>query len=339
MISHHSKIYIAVTVIIVAVILLGIGIFNLVSSGKKSPVSEPEEKVEQGVNYRHPLSGQPVEAPVENFFAVAIMFDNAYDSRPQYGLDQADIVYEALAEGNITRIMGIFDSQKNIEKIGPVRSARLYFMDMAGEYGGVYMHVGGAPNALAKRGAYSFSDVDQIGAGEIYFWRDNDLSAPHNVFTSSANWLRAGDIKEVPKFSINRNWNFTVGENATITDLTIDYNGPYKVDWKYNDKLGAYMRWQGDDKFIYHTGEQVRAENVIVQVLSSKIVDNKDRREMDTQSGGQVFIFNKLGQQNGRWEIVDGRTLFFDENKNELKLAPGRSWVQIIPAADYLISR
>jgi len=230
MISHHSKIYIAVTVIIVAVILLGIGIFNLVSSGKKSPVSEPEEKVEQGVNYRHPLSGQPVEAPVENFFAVAIMFDNAYDSRPQYGLDQADIVYEALAEGNITRIMGIFDSQKNIEKIGPVRSARLYFMDMAGEYGGVYMHVGGAPNALAKRGAYSFSDVDQIGAGEIYFWRDNDLSAPHNVFTSSANWLRAGDIKEVPKFSINRNWNFTVGENATITDLTIDYNGPYKVD-------------------------------------------------------------------------------------------------------------
>ena len=71
MISHHSKIYIAVTVIIMAVILLGIGIFNLVSSGKKLPTPQTEENVQPVINYRHPLSGQPVEAPVENFFAVA----------------------------------------------------------------------------------------------------------------------------------------------------------------------------------------------------------------------------------------------------------------------------
>lgn len=320
-----------------AVILLGIGIFNFISYKKKFVPQNINNNIKEEIIYRHILNGSSVDSPEQNFFAIGIMFDNAYDARPQYGLDRADIVYEALAEGNITRLLGIFDSRQNIDKIGPVRSARPYFMDFANEYGGVYMHVGGSPDALSEASDYSFYNIDQIGAGETYFWRDNDFTAPHNVFTSSANWLRVGEIKEIKNIIKDVTWNFVETELTQALNFSIDYNGVYKVDWQYNDKLGAYLRFQGGDKFIYHTGEQARADNIIIQVISSKIIDAKERREMKTQAGGQVFIFNKLGQQTGSWEVVDGRTRFFDAEKNELKLLAGKTWVQIIPDESMLI--
>lgn len=320
-----------------AVILLGIGIFNLLSYKQKIITQNVNDNIEEVTYYRHILSGALVDEVEQNFFAIGVMLDNAYDSRPQYGLDKADIVYEALAEGNITRLLAIFDSRQNIDKIGPVRSARPYFMDFASEYGGVYMHVGGSPEALSGASDYSFYNIDQIGAGETYFWRDNDLDPPHNVFTSSANWLRVGEIKEIKNIVTDVTWNFVETETASTSNFSVDYNGVYKVDWQYNDKLGAYLRLQGGDKFIYHTGEQARADNIIIQVISSKIIDAKERREMKTQAGGQVFIFNKLGQQTGTWEVVDGRTRFFDAGKNQLKLLAGKTWVQIIPDESMLI--
>jgi len=338
MMSHRSKIYLAITVIFLAVILLGIGVYRLLYPATKPVLQNIENNINQEIVYRQVLNGSILENHKQDFFTVAIMFDNAYDARPQYGLDRADIVYEALAEGNITRLLGIFDSRQHIDKIGPVRSARLYFMDWANEYGGVYMHVGGSPDALASVKDYSFYNIDQIGAGEIYFWRDNNLEVPHNVFTSSANWLRVGEIKEISNINTNINWNFVASEDNLGMDFSLNYNGPYKVDWQYNHKLGFYLRWQGDDKFIYNTGEQARAANVIVQVVDSKIIDDKVRRSMKTQVGGSVFIFNKLGQQIGTWEVIDNRTRFFDENKNELKLVPGQTWVQVIPSEEYLLT-
>ncbi|MFA6307909.1 MAG: DUF3048 domain-containing protein [Patescibacteria group bacterium] len=336
--SHRSKIYLAITVIFVAVILLGIGIFNFLSQNKKIIKPVINNDIKSPIVYRHILNGSILENPDQEFFAIAIMFDNAYDARPQYGLDKADIVYEALAEGNITRLLGIFDSRQNIDKIGSVRSARPYFMDWADEYAGIYMHVGGSPDALANINNYSFYNIDQIGVGEIYFWRDNNLDAPHNVFTSSSNWLRVGEIKEISKINTNINWNFVESEDNLGIDFSLDYNEPYKVDWKYSDQLQAYLRWQGDNKFIYNTGEQVRAANVIVQIVDSKIIDEKVRRKMNTQEGGQAFVFNKIGRQDGTWEVVDGRTRFFDAEKNELKLVAGQTWVQVIPTEEYLIT-
>jgi len=336
MISHRSKIYIAVTVICVAVILLGVGIFSFLSQNNRPVVDNhvPEEDKREII--RNALTGEVIEE-IKDFFTIAIMFDNAYDARPQYGLDQAAVVYEALAEGNITRLMGIFDSTKSIEKIGPVRSARPYFMDWAEEYSGIYMHVGGSPDALSIIDSYNFQEIDQIGAGEIYFWRDNNLEAPHNVFTSSANWLRVGEIKEINNFFVDNNWTFVDSYKNEGVNISIDYHGPYKVDWQYNDKLQAYLRFQGDDKFIYNTGEQAQAANVIVQVASSKIVDDKERRVIKTQEGGKAYVFNKLGSQEGTWEVVSGRTLWFDDNKNPLQLVAGQTWVEVIPDEEYLV--
>src|SRR5581483_1401572 len=114
----------------------------------------------------------------------AVVVENHPDARPQSGLSQADVVYEALAEGGITRFLAIFQSQ-DVKSIGPVRSARTYFNDWAQEWGAVYAHVGGNSDALAliKAGIPGVSDADQF-FNDPYFTRISSRRPPHNTYTS-----------------------------------------------------------------------------------------------------------------------------------------------------------
>ena len=148
-----------ITVMAVAVILLAWG-------GSHYFFSQNIESEDQGNNdeiveiIRHPLTGQVVAKENFDFFPIAVMMDNSSDILPQAGLSAATVVYEALAESNITRLLAIFDSQIKLEKIGPIRSARNYFMDWAEEYHGLFMHVGGSPQALAIIDDYKFTNID-----------------------------------------------------------------------------------------------------------------------------------------------------------------------------------
>jgi hypothetical protein len=335
--SRHHKIYLAITVILVAVILLLIGLLKGFAPSKLVNTNDNQVVASSTTSIIHPLSGI-VETDFAPFFPIAVMIDNAYNIRPQTGLEQADIIYEALAESHITRLLAIFDSQKIVEKVGPIRSARPYFMDWAEEYAGLYMHVGGSPQALSKIQDYNFINIDQIGAGEIYFWRDQKLKAPSNVFTSNANWLRAGEMKAAKKISTSSSaalaWNFVAPAATTSTvanqEISIDYSVDfYKVEWRYSDTLGAYQRWQNNEKFIYSNGQQALAHNVIIQIAPSSLVDT-ERRSIDTTKGGQVFIFNSLGKQEGQWKYVNGRTRFMSIDGSELKLVSGKTWIQIV---------
>ncbi len=338
--KFRVKFYTAITAIILAVILLGAGIFIFLKNKKTEPLPD-NNVISQVIEDRNPLTGEPISDANFDFFPISIMLDNAYNIRPQYGLAQADIIYEALAESNITRLLAIFDSRQNLEKIGPVRSARPYFMDFAQEYRGIYMHVGGSPQALSSISEYSFINIDQIGIGETYFWRDNKAKAPSNVLTSSANWLRAGEIKNVQKFDTDIAkkiiWNFIESTSSTtLPDFNVNFSADiYKVSWQYNDKLDVYQRWQGNDKFMFDTGEQAFANNVIVQIVKSNLID-VERRQMDTKAGGEVFIFNKWGKQSGQWKYQEGRTRFFAPDGSELKLVPGKTWVEVIDSVDKL---
>lgn len=341
MLSRQKKLYLAITVIALAVILICFGLFQLFFVDHQSAVGldDPSLPTSTLSTWRHPLSGQSIASAEWSYFPVAVMIDNSYTVRPQAGLAQADIIYEALAESNITRLLAIFDKNNTVEKVGPIRSARSYFMDWAEEYGGVYMHVGGSPQALAEIKKYNFTNVDQIGAGEIYFWRDQKLKMPSNVFSSATNWLRVGEIKEVPlataSSSVGILWHY-VDESASLPEsikpeISLKYSEDYyKVDWRFNQALGQYQRWQDDEKFIFDTGDQAAAANVIVQLVDSQLIDI-ERRSMDTEKGGKVYVFNALGQQVGQWKYINNRTRFFNDlGTEELNLLPGKTWVQIL---------
>ncbi len=320
-----------ITVIAVAVILLGAGLVNYFFSvdNSQDEVVNLDEAVDKN---RHPLTGLIIEEELNNFFPVAVMLDNAADIPPQAGLAEAVVVYEALAESNITRLLAVFDSQAKLVKVGPVRSARNYFMDWAEEYRGLFMHVGGSPQALAVIDDYDFTNIDEMGASGIYFFRDDKLSAPHNVFTNSSNILRAGEMKKVNNISSEfKQWNFVddlaVGE---IKNFSINFSTElYQVSWRFNEALSVYQRWQQEAKDIDADGNSLVADNVIVQIVPSTLID-AERRAMETKQGGEVFVFNKGGQQTGKWEYRDQRTIFLDSNQQELKLVPGKTWIAII---------
>lgn len=105
-------------------------------------------------------------------------------------------------------------------------------------------------------------------------------------------------------------------------------NDLYRIDWRWNDALEIYQRFRNDVKSIDNTGNQLTADNVIVQVVNSYLIDT-ERRGMDTKDGGEVFIFNKTGKQTGNWQYRDGRTVFLNETGEELKLAPGQTWCKL----------
>ncbi|KKP90653.1 MAG: hypothetical protein UR94_C0026G0010 [Parcubacteria group bacterium GW2011_GWA2_36_10] len=291
-------------------------------------------KVEETL-YSHILNGQLLaeQKATNDFFAFSVMIDNSYDIESQAGLNQASVVYEALAESNITRLLAVFSSDTKVEKIGPVRSARGYFLDLAQEYSGVFTHVGGSPQALVRIASYNFFNLDEMSANGDYFWRDEEYNEPHNVFISGENILTYAQKKEVPNLKTDfQAWNFVKASvfGTAKAQITVDFSSEhYQVDWHHDYDANVYQRWQDGVKKLTDQNATVRATNVIVQVAKHSLID-RERRAIDLKSGGKVLVFNKIGVQEGEWRFINGRTQFFDANNKPLELLAGTTWVEIV---------
>ena len=288
------------------------------------------------------LDGTPVEnKSLERGQVVGIMIDSHPDARPESGLSQAKIVYEAPVEGGITRYMAIFDSAQTVSKVGPIRSARPYYLDWLQEYGsGLYMHVGGSPDALTIIKKLRIFDVNQFYWGD-YFWRSTDRLAPHNVYTKSDFWQRAVEHYQAGAgaFMAPDGWRFakTVDQESTVSplnkEITIRYNPYYSVTWKYDAEQTNYVRYVNGKKYIDLDGAEVRARNVLIQYASMKTVDEEGRKEIATVGKGEAKIIKKGRLGIGFWEkkSVTDRTRFYDPNGNEVVLLPGTTWVEVVP--------
>lgn len=301
----------------------------------KTTVENIEPVAVEQTLYPQVLNGQLLadQKATNNFFVFSVIMDNSYDLDSQAGLNQASIVYEALAESNITRLLAVFSSDTQVERIGPVRSARGYFLDLAQEYRGVFTHVGGSPQALAKIANYDFFSLNEMSANGDYFWRDAGYDEPHNVFISDENILVFAEKKEVtnlpPDFVA---WNFvkpTIFGTAKA-QVTVDFSSEhYQVDWHYDYDANVYQRWQDGVKKLTDQKATIRASNIIIQVAEHSLID-KERRAIDLKSGGKVLVLNKIGVQTGEWKIINGRTQFFDANNKPLELLAGTTWVEIV---------
>ncbi len=343
MLKLSNKKFLIIAAILMAVIFISLSIWFYLQTKNTSIELENAtlslENTESGL--RHPLSGHKISANQFDFFPVSVMIDNGYDISYFAGLDQAHIVYEALVEANITRILAIFDSQTEIEKIGPVRSARNYFMDWAQEYQGAYLHVGGSPQALAVIDDYNFTHIDQIGSGQIYFERDENLDAPHNVFTSSKHISRLKEWKQIATTSVDfLPWNFVDIKDNDLSDppnFIVNFSSEnYQVEWKYSQSLRVYQRWRNQEKQISDKGEQLKADNVIIQIAPSTLIDS-ERRAIDTKSGGELIVYNRLGKNTGTWEKNGQRTEFFDSNHQPMALVPGQTWIAVVDSAEKIL--
>jgi hypothetical protein len=296
--------------------------------------TEVVEIVEDECDFRRVLDGVCVNEWGINPKVVGVMIDNHPEARPQSSISKASVVYEAPVEGNYTRYFALFPVDAEIEKVGPVRSARPYFLDWLAEYSdALYLHVGGSPDGLALIKMRQVLDMDEFFAG-WYFWRSATRLVPHNTYTSSEFWNEYLEDKEREDAGEYGGWFFAEQEECEencITSITIPFLRPYFVpSWVYED--GRYTRYQDNAKYMDLEGGNVVADVVIIQKVKTEVLDEKGRKEVDTISEGESIVFQKGYAMYGTWkkDSLSGRTRFFDIEGLEIVLQPGQIWIEVV---------
>lgn len=327
-------------VIVLVIAIVTVGGYFLFVQGQVGKVAVPKEKESISDQVARTIDGVLVEKGRENFLPVTVMIENLASVRPQAGLQAANVVYEALAEGGITRFLVIYASGDELSEIGPIRSARPYFLDWAGEYKGIYAHCGGSPQAQAAIKDYAFTDLDQMFGNHNYFWRKKEVSTiEHGLFTSSQLLSFAIRDKKLAANGDFTAWKFKdeaiKSERPTEEKtITIDFSTfNYKVEYKYNSEENLYLRYNGG---VEHqdalSKEQIHVKNVIIQYIKTSLADSS-RLAMETQGDGGAIVFLDGRMLNATWskKDKDSRTKFLDENGQEIELNRGNTWLEIVP--------
>lgn len=290
------------------------------------------------------LDGTQTSKELANRHPLAVIIENHTQARPQVGLDKASIVYEAISEGGITRFMAIYGSQ-DASKVGPVRSARTYFLDWNAEYNGFLAHVGGNIDALDRISQEGVLDLDEFGLGTKAYWREPEAgkAIEHTMFSSTEKlyaaakekkWDMNGSFKSLkflnPK-KIEKNPN-------TLQEITIDFSSPqYKVKYTYDPAKNVYLReMNGLPHRDSATGNQLAPTNIIIQsVPRAEAITriNEQGWKMDTIGEGKAYIFYNGQRFDASWKKTDlkSRTLFYDSSGQEISFLPGQFWYEIVP--------
>jgi hypothetical protein len=300
-----------------------------------------KEKVETRVPA--PLTGELVDPAVVMKRPLAVVIENHPDARPQSGYNDADIVYEALAEGGITRTLAIFQS-KDSKEVGPVRSARPYFIDWLSGFSALFAHVGGSADATALMKQVGTPDLDQFANGSFY-WRSTDRYAPHNVYTTTEKLYAAAKSKNMATTSTVPTLKFKKdlpeAERVTGQKITVNFSyADFISNFVYDLKTNSYLRSVGGavakDR---NTGNQVSPKNVIVEftsVVPYVNVDGAQAVRIGAISSGSGYLFQDGKTTKITWSKAsrDIRTKYLDETGAEVSLNPGQTWIEIVPTGN-----
>lgn len=278
----------------------------------------------------------------QNPFPVAVMVENHPDARPQSGLDHANIIYEALAEGGITRFMAIFTLTDDVPKIGPVRSARPYYVDWARAYDALYVHVGGSPKGLERLVTTHTRDFNQF-YNPSYFFRDKNVkvASEHTMYTTGHSLLRALGDQKLPSLGDYQPWKYkddaAIGARPASQHVTITFSTfSYKVDYEYDPVRNVYIRSLAEKPHVMRDGTQISPKNVVVLTVNRSLEDPKDshgRLKIDTIGEGPAQFFLDGTVVKGTWKktsSADPLQLVRDDG-TEMTLNAGQTWVEVVP--------
>lgn len=301
----------------------------------KTAIKE-KERPEEEVRVRRFLDGELVSVGEENNYPVAVMIDNHSDARPQSSLADANLVYEAEAEGGITRYLAIYANMKDLLEIGPVRSARPYFVDLAQEVGALYVHVGGSPEALAVLTKNKVFDLNEFYNGR-YFWRDSNRSAPHNTYTSFVNlekYMNSNELNSGKYLIWKYKDDLAENERPDVGGVKIGFRSPFGVSWQYNKENNNYLRYLNNRIHVDRSGKTVTAKNILVQIIFAEEVDKELRLKMDVVGGGKgvACLDGECREAYWRKKSKTSRTRFYNDSEfnEEIELNGGTTWVEIV---------
>jgi Protein of unknown function (DUF3048) N-terminal domain/Protein of unknown function (DUF3048) C-terminal domain len=284
--------------------------------------------------YRMPLTGLPAVQPMVTR-PVLVTVENSPQARPQTGLDKADVVYEVLAEGEITRFLAIYQSQQ-VDAIGPVRSMRPYFVQIGDGFDAVLVHAGWSSDAMAMMQQKKINHLDQVYGDDAFYWRSKERKAPHNLYTSTEKIQQGVEKRKFRQEWDPRSINFA-NENTRMfleqsgQTVTIPYPSGYKVSYEYDVTSKLYKRSMlGKPHLDKETNEQLTAKNLMIIEAAHKVLDKEGRRAVDVMGPGKGIILQEGRAQKISWERKNGIIRAF-LNDREIPMLAGTTWVQIVP--------
>jgi hypothetical protein len=333
--TTRGKTVIGVAVVVVLLAAAALGYFLLTGNsplaGLDGGVGRPEACPLTGLE---PAGGRGV--PERR--ALAVKIENVSVSRPQVGLDSADIIYEEPVEGGITRFVVVFQC-RDAERLGPVRSVRESDPMILVQFGSPLLgYSGGIPQVKQAIRNAGIKDVGIDEAPNAYDL-DPNREAPHNLYTSTQALYRAGrggrDIPE-PVFAYDQDAASEGSKRAR--EIHVDFSPESDVFWRYRRGQTRYLRFHGTEPHTLEDGTQVSATNVVVQVVEVRLTGRLDSAgnpvpEPVLIGRGPAFVFRDGRVIRGRWirESRDDITQFVDRQGNEIALAPGTTWVELFP--------
>ncbi len=336
---------------VIAVLALSAGVWAVFFDGRGGGrqalgggfSSDPRLRHDSGLRLC-PLTGTELEeGAVPNRPALAIKVENLPIVRPQVGLSFADIIYEEPVEAGITRFIVVYQCQ-DASRVQPVRSARLTDPDILVQFGRpLFGYAGAVPpvvEAVREAGLIDVNFNTAAAAGSYH--RDPERPAPHNVYTSTK------DLYEAAASSWKRTEGaprpvFVYAQKAPrgkrVSEIHLPFSSSSDVYWRWDASRDAFLRSHGEEPHTYSDGSQVAATNVVVQVVKVRLTDVHDVNgapspEVVSTGEGKAYVLRDGRIVVGRWRrpTVHDLTRFYDARGNEVKLAPGNTWVELLPA-------
>ena len=332
-----------------AKVLIFILIILIIAAGGVLAYKITQDKKDIGSIVENPidiLTGVSEEKKVQiyqgNDRPIAVMIDNHNDAWPQAGLNKAYMVYEIIAEGGETRLMALFKGT-NLEKIGPVRSARHYFLDYAMENDAIYVHFGQSPQAESDIKKYSINDINGIAEDGTTFWRVKDKYAPHNAVTSTEKLLQSAKNKKyrttsdktsVLNYSVDE-INLSNGQGAI--EVTIPHSDLQTVKYYYDEENKVYERYaRGKEQTDWDSKEPITTKNIIITLCNNFTLDDGENK--GRQGLNNIGTFDGYYITNGKAIKIkciknarDEKTKYQDLDGNEIKVNDGNTFVHICP--------
>lgn len=303
-------------------------------------MEKSSEEIAEPEGAYNPLTGEyGMEESADGRRPVAIMVSNQQKSLPQWGVSEADIIYEAVTEGGITRLMCVFADADAVPKIGPVRSAREYYPQFSEPLGAIYVHFGGSTTGYAAISDYGIEDVDGISYSALC-GRDAsraDRGKEHTYYTD-AEMLAGAIAAKGYSMELNAPEAYHFGEaslhGGAANSVSVTYSN-FTATFEYNAESGKYLRFQhGDAHVDANNDAQVAVDNVFVVYADTYLLEDGVLTRYVLDSGTGVYISGGK-QQTIHWTkgAYNQMFRFTDESGKEITVNPGSSWVCMIPSS------
>lgn len=277
----------------------------------------------------------------------AIMVENHPDARPQWGLTTPDIVVEGLVEGGITRMMWLYSDVSDVEKIGPCRSARNNYIEVACAFDAIFAHFGGSSYAYNLINSDSSIDNLDYKNGAAKYDRDysRGVATEHTAYTTGE-WITEGISKKGYRTDIKEEYSspFTFAKSKVTlsggecNEVKTSFSYSYNHTFKYDSSDGLYYNYMNSNRMMDANGEQMAVKNVLILSCNVTIYGGK-YAEWHLSSGTGYYITNGTYEEIN-WEKGDTHDMFkfTDKDGNEIEFNTGKFWIGFVPSGNTTIS-